>query len=233
MVFIALIFSLITGCGNTNVSDSNSLPISVQEQTVKAFKFSYEDIPQYKGIPYVIINNNVPDFDGVDSSKSFENYSELDSLGRCGEALANISRELMPTEKRGKIGMIKPSGWHTVKYPDVINDKYLYNRCHLIAFMLAGENANEKNLITGTRYLNIDGMLPFEDKVGDYVKATGNHVLYRVTPIFIGNELVARGVQMEAKSVEDNGKGVQFNVFCYNVQPHISINYMTGDSKKE
>lgn len=136
----------------------------------------------------------------------------------------------MPTEKRGAIGMVKPSGWHTVKYPELIKDRYLYNRCHLIGFQLAGENANTKNLITGTRYLNIDGMLPFEDEVADYVKETDNHVLYRVTPVFDGDNLVASGVQMEAESVEDDGAGVKFNVFCYNVQPGIGIDYATGDS---
>lgn len=136
----------------------------------------------------------------------------------------------MPTEKRGKIGMIKPSGWHTVKYPEIIKDRYLYNRCHMIGFQLAGENANEKNLITGTRYLNVDGMLPFEDEIADYVNNTGNHVLYRVTPVFNGDNLVASGVQMEAESVEDSGEGVKFNVYCYNVQPGIGIDYATGDS---
>lgn len=160
---------------------------------------------------------------------AFENYSDLDSLGRCGVAYANICKDIMPTEERGKIGMIKPSGWHTVKY-DVIKDRYLYNRCHLIGYQLAGENANPKNLITGTRYLNVEGMLPFENLVADYVNNTGNHVLYRVTPMFSGSNLVANGVLIEAKSVEDNGGGILFNVYCYNVQPGVGINYENGDS---
>ena len=166
------------------------------------------------------------------AADSFENYSQLDSLGRCGQAYAMISTETMPTEKRGSIGQIKPSGWHTVRYDDLISDKYLYNRCHLIGFQLAGENANEKNLITGTRYMNVEGMLPFEDEVADYVKETGNRVLYRVTPVYEGDDLVARGVVMEAYSVEDSGEGVSFNVFVYNVQPGIVIDYATGDSQR-
>lgn len=163
------------------------------------------------------------------TTTAFENYSDLDSLGRCGVAYANICKDIMPTEERGKIGMIKPSGWHTVKY-DVIKDRYLYNRCHLIGYQLAGENANPKNLITGTRYLNVEGMLPFENLVADYVNNTGNHVLYRVTPMFSGSNLVANGVLIEAKSVEDNGGGILFNVYCYNVQPGVGINYENGDS---
>ena len=188
----------------------------------------------YLGVPYVEINNNIPLFD--DSEKTtevFERYSQLDSLGRCGEAYANICLELMPTEERGEIGMIKPSGWHTIKYNELIDGNYLYNRCHLIAFSLAGENANELNLITGTRYLNVEGMKPFEVKVAQYVERTGNHVLYRVTPIYEGNNLLANGVQMEAWSVEDNGKGICFNVYCFNVQPGIVIDYKSGESKVE
>lgn len=180
---------------------------------------------------YTVLNDNIPNFTEDDmSTESFENYSELDSLGRCQVAYANICQELMPTEKRGEIGMVKPSGWHTVKYPEVIKDNYLYNRCHLIAYCLAGENANEKNLITGTRYMNVSGMLPFETMVADFVKETGYHVLYRVTPIFEDDNLVASGVEMEAKSVEDNGEGVLFHVYCYNVQPSVSIDYATGNS---
>lgn len=190
-----------------------------------------EYIPVYAGEPYVELNNGIPLFtDEEKNADVFENYSELDSLGRCGVAYANICIELMPTEDRGEIGMIKPSGWHTVKYNDLIDGNYLYNRCHLIAFCLAGENANEMNLITGTRYLNVEGMLPFELQVAQYVEKTGNHVLYRVTPIFEGNNLVASGVQIEAWSVEDNGQGICFNVYCYNVQPGIEIDYKTGDS---
>lgn len=191
---------------------------------------SLDAIPAYNGKAYVAVNNNEPFFTDSDmTTTAFENYSDLDSLGRCGVAYANICRDIMPTEERGKIGMIKPSGWHTVKY-DVIKDRYLYNRCHLIGYQLAGENANPKNLITGTRYLNVEGMLPFENLVADYVNNTGNHVLYRVTPMFSGSNLVANGVLIEAKSVEDNGGGILFNVYCYNVQPGVGINYENGDS---
>lgn len=191
---------------------------------------SLDAIPAYDGKAYVAVNNNEPFFTDSDmTTTAFENYSDLDSLGRCGVAYANICKEIMPTEKRGKIGMIKPSGWHTVKY-DVIKDRYLYNRCHLVGYQLAGENANPKNLITGTRYLNVEGMLPFENLVADYVNNTGNHVLYRVTPMFSGSNLVANGVLIEAKSVEDNGGGILFNVYCYNVQPGVGINYENGDS---
>lgn len=191
------------------------------------------DVPEYSGSPYVEINNNEPEFSENDmTTQPFENYSEIDSLGRCGVAYANVCTDIMPTEERGKIGMIKPSGWHTVKY-DNVDGKYLYNRCHLIGYQLSGENANEKNLITGTRYLNVDGMLPFENEVADYVHKTNNHVLYRVTPIFEGDNLVASGVWMEAKSVEDNGEGVKFSVYVYNVQPGITIDYATGESKKQ
>ena len=192
--------------------------------------FASETIPEYSGNPYVELNGNLPYFTDEElSTTAFELYSELDSLGRCGAGYANICKEIMPTEERGSIGMVKPTGWHTVKY-DCIADRYLYNRCHLIGYQLAGENANEKNLITGTRYLNVDGMLPFENEVADYVNDTDNHVLYRVTPVFSGNNLLASGVIIEAKSVEDNGAGVQFNVYCYNVQPGISIDYTTGES---
>jgi DNA-entry nuclease len=191
---------------------------------------SLDAIPAYDGKAYVAVNNNEPFFTDSDmTTTAFENYSDLDSLGRCGAAYANICKDIMPTEERGKIGMIKPSGWHTVKY-DVIKDRYLYNRCHLIGYQLAGENANPKNLITGTRYLNVEGMLPFENLVADYVNNTGNHVLYRVTPMFSGSNLVANGVLIEAKSVEDNGGGILFNVYCYNVQPGVGINYENGDS---
>lgn len=191
---------------------------------------SLKDIPKYSGKAYVAVNNNVPFFTAKDmTTKAFENYSALDSQGRCGVAYANVCKELMPTEKRGSIGQVKPSGWHTVKY-DCVDGKYLYNRCHLIGYQLTAENANEKNLITGTRYLNIEGMLPFENMVTDYVKETNNHVLYRVTPIFDGSNLVASGVLMEAKSVEDDGKGILYNVYCYNVQPGVTIDYNTGNS---
>ena len=191
---------------------------------------SLEDIPEYNGKPYVYINSNVPFFNESDLTiTSFEKYSELDSLGRCGVAVASIGKDIMPTEERGAIGSVKPSGWHTVRYQG-IDGNYLYNRCHLIGYQLSGENANENNLITGTRYLNVEGMLPFENMVAEYVEETNNHVLYRVTPIFEGNNLLASGVLIEAKSVEDNGKGIQFNVYCYNVQPGIEIDYKTGKS---
>ncbi|MBS7007291.1 DNA/RNA non-specific endonuclease [Anaerostipes sp.] len=193
---------------------------------------SIDNIPEYSDQMYVEVNSNRPDFSSKDlKSKSYESYSKLDSLGRCGTAEANIGKDIMPTKKRGAIGMVKPTGWHTVKYSNV-DGKYLYNRCHLIGYQLTGENANKKNLITGTRAMNVDGMLPFEDMVADYVKETGNHVLYRVTPVYEGKDLVARGVQMEAMSVEDKGKSVEFNVFVYNVQPGISIDYKTGQSTK-
>lgn len=194
---------------------------------------SVEDIPAYSGEPYVILNNNWPDFDAEDlTTEPFELYSELDYLGRCGVAYANICLEIMPTEPREEIGQVKPSGWHTAKY-ECVEGKYLYNRCHLIGYQLAGENANKQNLITGTRYMNVDGMLPFENMVDSYVEETGNHVLYRVTPIFDGGNLVASGVQMEAFSVEDEGEGLCFNVYIYNVQPGVSIDYATGDSWEE
>ncbi|MGM9936828.1 MAG: stalk domain-containing protein [Candidatus Ornithomonoglobus sp.] len=191
------------------------------------------EIPPYSGEPYIVVNGNKAYFDPSElTTEPFENYSELDELGRCGAAYANICKELMPTEARESIGSVKPTGWHTVKY-DFVSGKYLYNRCHLIGYQLAGENANAKNLITGTRYLNVTGMLPFENMVADYVEETDNHVLYRVTPIFEGDNLVADGVLMEAESVEDNGEGVSFNVFCYNVQPGVIIDYATGDSWAE
>ena len=184
----------------------------------------------YQGEPYVVINDNNPDITETDmTTASFESYGELDGLGRCTTAYANIGKDLMPAEKRGSIGEVKPTGWQTAKY-DNVDGKYLYNRCHLIGYQLTGENANAKNLITGTRYLNVDGMLPFENMVADYIKETGNHVLYRVTPVFFGDNLVASGVQMEAKSVEDNGDGVLFNVYCFNAQPGIAIDYATGSS---
>ena len=178
--------------------------------------FSMEDIPAYSGDPYVVINGNQPDFTEEDrtSTVSFESYSPLDALGRCGPACANIGQDLMPTEDRESISSVTPSGWINREY----DGEYLYNRCHLIGFQLTGENANEENLITGTRYMNVDGMLPFENLAADYIRETGNHVLYRVTPVFEDRDLVASGVQMEAWSVEDSGEGVCFNVYVYNVQ---------------
>lgn len=191
---------------------------------------SLEDIPEYSGEAYVAVNGNRPFFtDGDYTTTSYETYSPLDGLGRCGAAEANVGQDLMPTEARGNISSVKPTGWHSSKY-DFVDGKSLYNRCHLIGYQLTAENANKQNLITGTRYLNVIGMLPFENMVADYVHETNNHVLYRVTPIFDGSDLVARGVLMEAWSVEDGGEGVCFNVYCYNVQPGVEIDYATGDN---
>ena len=221
----------VAGEDSSGALDSKDKVDGPQEDLVNNNSYvSLDAIPAYDGRAYVAVNNNEPFFTDSDmTTTAFENYSDLDSLGRCGVAYANICKDIMPIEERGKIGMIKPSGWHTVKY-DVIKDRYLYNRCHLIGYQLAGENANPKNLITGTRYLNVEGMLPFENLVADYVNNTGNHVLYRVTPMFSGSNLVANGVLIEAKSVEDNGGGILFNVYCYNVQPGVGINYENGDS---
>ena len=195
--------------------------------------YSIDAIPEYSGRAYIILNDNNPDFnyEGM-SNVTFELYSNLDDLGRCGVAYANLGLETMPDDERGSIGMIKPSGWHTIKY-DIVSGKYLYNRCHLIGYQLSGENANEKNLITCTRQMNTGVMLDYENMVADYIKETGNHVLYRVTPVYEGDNLLATGVQMEALSIEDNGNGIKFNVFIYNVQDGIVINYENGDSKLE
>ncbi|MCD8021234.1 MAG: DNA/RNA non-specific endonuclease [Clostridiales bacterium] len=198
--------------------------------TASAVSFDLSDIPEYTGSPYVVIDDNVPDFDEEDmTTDSFETYAELDSLGRCGVAYACIGTDLMPTEARGSISEVKPTGWHSVQY-DIVEGKSLYNRCHLIGYQLTAENANKNNLITGTRYLNVDGMLPFENMVADYIEETDYHVLYRVTPVFDDDNLVASGVQMEAMSVEDEGEEILFNVYCYNVQPGIVIDYATGGS---
>lgn len=207
-----------------------------QEQTGGEMKSSGQEAEltaeDYRGEPYMEINGNEPDFTEEElQTESYEEYSDLDALGRCGTAQACIGTDLMPTEKRGSIGQVKPTGWHLVKY-DNVDGKYLYNRCHLIGYQLTGENANEKNLITGTRYMNVEGMLPFEDQVADYVEETDNHVLYRVTPVYQGDNPVASGVQMEAESVEDGGQGISYNVFVYNVQPDITIDYTTGESWK-
>ena len=192
-----------------------------------AASYDLTSLPDYSGDPYVAVNDNVPYFTEDDyTTNSFESYSDLDALGRCGVAYACVGSDLMPTEDRESISSVKPSGWINVEY----DGQYLYNRCHLIGFQLTGENANEKNLITGTRYMNVDGMLPFENMVADYVKETDNHVLYRVTPVFEGDNLVASGVLMEAYSVEDSGEGVTFCVYAYNVQPGITIDYATGAS---
>lgn len=195
---------------------------------------SYRDVPAFEGNPYVYVNDGEPTFTDEQraAEPGHEHYGELDELGRCTAAFAVVGPETQPTEKRGSIGEIRPSGWQMAKY-DFVEGKYLFNRCHLLGYQLTGENANPQNLITGTRYLNIQGMLPFENAVADYVDATGNHVLMAVTPIFEGSELVARGVHMMAESVEDGGEGVAFNVFCYNVQPGVVIDYGTGESMLE
>lgn len=207
--------------------------IKYSEGSIKTIEnIDKENIPEYSGEAYIYLNGNVPEFtDEEKTTQSFENYSELDNLGRCGVAYANVSVDTMPTEERGSIGQVKPSGWHTVKY-DIVSGKYLYNRCHLIGYQLTGENANEQNLITCTRYMNATTMLQFESEVAAYVEETNNHVLYRVTPYFEEDNLVVTGVQMEAYSVEDNGE-LQFNVFVYNVQPGIKIDYATGESSLE
>lgn len=193
--------------------------------------FDLDTIPEYSGEAYVAINGNEPDFAEKDlSTKSYEYYSELDHLGRCGVTVACLGQDLMPTEDRESISHVKPSGWVQGQY-DFVDGNSLYNRCHLIGFQLAGENANEKNLITGTRYLNTIGMLPFENMVADYIKETDNHVMYRVTPIYDGGNLVASGVQMEGYSVEDEGEGIYFNVYAYNVQPGVEIDYATGENQ--
>ena len=226
---ITLIIILVAGYYENKYEDSNQ---NIQATEGIQTSFNLEDVPEFDGkTPYVIINNNEPEFTDEDfDTNTFEKYSELDSLGRCGVAYANVSKETMPTEARGDISKVKPTGWHAVKY-DCVEGKYLYNRCHLIGYQLTAENANKQNLITGTRYLNVEGMLPFENQVAEYVKQKNGHVLYRVTPIFEENNLVANGAQMEAESVEDRGEEVKFNVYVYNVQPNIKIDYLTGSSE--
>lgn len=229
-------------CSSTNISstnnsgqvtenpNSNNILLTNPNENNADTNISISDIPKYSGKDYIILNNNVPNFSEADlTTTSFEEYSPLDSLGRCGVAYSNIGTDIMPTEKRESISSVKPSGWQSVKY-DIVEGKYLYNRSHLIGYQLTAENANDRNLITGTRYFNATLMLPYENMVADYIKETNNHVLYRVTPVFEGDNLVATGVQMEAKSVEDNGEGIEFNVFVYNVQPGITIDYATGNS---
>ena len=209
-------------------AQQETVPVSGTQQS----DISMETIPEYDGEPYVVIDDNEPNFTEEElQPEAYETYGTLDALGRCSTAEASIGEELMPTEKRGAIGQVKPTGWHTVKY-DMVEGKYLYNRCHLIGYQLTAENANEKNLITGTRYMNTEGMLPFENMVADYIKETGNHVMYRVTPVFEGENLVASGVQMEAESVEDQGADLSFNVYVYNVQPGVEIDYKTGESRE-
>lgn len=235
IIIIIVAYFLMGGYKEANIrkvllalDDKEKAEVSRKEDG--SFDFKY--IADYSGEPYVEINENRPFFkDSEKKIKEFESYAKLDKLGRCGTAFACVGEGLMPTEKRGSIGKVRPTGWQTVKY-DNVDGKYLYNRCHLIGYQLTGENANERNLITGTRYLNVEGMLPFENLIADYVKETENHVLYRVTPVFVGNNLVAHGVLMEALSLEDEGEGVSFCVFVYNVQPGISINYKNGKSKR-
>lgn len=231
---ILSVFIFLTGCSGAKSKDdsgNNSKHSNTQTQNSTDTTNNVNDIPPFSDLPYVAINNNIPNFTDKDKvTKSYEKYAELDSLGRCGVTMACIGVDIMPTEERGSIGQVKPSGWQTVKY-DIVDGKYLYNRCHLIGYQLTGENANRQNLITGTRYLNIEGMLPFENMIADYVKETKNHVIYRVTPIFDGNNLVARGIQLEGYSVEDDGEGICFNVYAYNNQPGILINYANGESK--
>lgn len=251
MVCLALVMQSASGCGTTEPAQgtqetTDDIEEKTQEQTVTEEQekslpstenattieetFDFAAVPAYDGKAYVAVNDNIPFFTEEElSSASYETYGELDPLGRCTVCVASVGQDLMPAEERGNIGAVKPTGWHTVKY-DFVDGKYLYNRCHLIGYQLTGENANEKNLITGTRYLNIEGMLPFENMVADYVKETNQHVMYRVTPVFEGDNLLAAGVLMEGKSVEDNGEGVLFCVFAYNVQPGVSIDYATGES---
>lgn len=229
---VLIVFIIILGITGYFSNTTNNI------NTVSDFNIvstNIDDIPEYQGDPYVLINNNEPLFNQSDyTTDAFEIYSDLDELGRCGVAYANICKKIMPLENedRESISSITPSGWKQARYEGVIEGNYLYNRCHLIGYQLSGENLNEKNLITGTRYMNTEGMLPFENDIDDYIdKNINNHVLYRVTPIFEGTNLIASGVQMEAYSVEDNGEGICFNVFVYNVQPGIVINYATGESK--
>ena len=242
-LFIVLLVLVVTQMKDGLPSLTGTDPLSEDEQIQVQFELMNEHpdydlskIPKFKDKPYVELNNNKPNFTEKElkaAEKSFEFYSDFDELGRCGTCVASVGQDIMPTEKRGSIGMVKPTGWHTVRYDDIIPDRYLYNRCHLIGYQLTGENANEYNLITGTRYLNIDGMLSFENDIAEYVEETNNHVLYRVTPIFHDDDLVASGLIMEAKSIEDNGEGICFCVYAYNEQPGIIIDHKTGESKRK
>lgn len=234
-LIVAIIIICIAGFEYINPNNTNNVENTISEETIS---FDLSTIPEYSSNPYVEINNNVAYFTKEDyTTEPFERYSEWDNLGRSGVAFANICRQVMPKdgEERGEIGSVKDlSGWVQKRYDNIIKDKYLYNRCHLIGWQLAGENANKQNLITGTRYLNTEGMLPFENLVADYIQSNkNNHVLYRVTPIFEGDNKLASGVQMEACSVEDKGQGLQFNVYCYNVQPGVVIDYATGESHEK
>lgn len=233
IITVLAVMLLLPGCQRINENEISTITYvqktKTQESTTETVSEN-QDIDCSSDIPYIVLNDNTPSFSEDEiTTESFECYSEFDKIGRCGTAFACVGIDLMPTEERGDIGQVKPTGWHTIKY-DCVDGKYLYNRCHLIGYQLTGENANEKNLITGTRYLNTEGMLPFENIVAEYVKNTGNHVMYRVTPEFEGSNLLANGVQIEAWSVEDEGNGVCFNVFVYNIQPGIMIDYATGES---
>lgn len=231
LLILIVSLSVLSGCSAGENNFFNDLDITAQSAS-DYVNYDLSNIPDYDGKAYVELNGNMPELSESEKtySESFEEYGKLDSLGRCTYAVSCIGKDLMPTEKRGSIGSVKPSGWHISKY-DFVDGKYLYNRCHLIGYQLTAENANERNLITGTRYLNVEGMLPFENDVADYIEITNNHVYYKVTPIFEGNNLVANGVQMQAYSVEDNGQGISFNVYCYNVQPGVAIDYATGDNQ--
>lgn len=241
---LLLILSVcLTSCGNQGQTDSGKDSNTQSGTKVAAEDHSAEekgsdsesyvtvdDVPAYSGEPYVEVNDNQPEFTEEElTTVSYEDYSELDELGRCQTAEACIGQDLMPTEARESISSVKPTGWRNKSY-DTVDGGYVYNRCHLIGFQLTGENANEENLITGTRYMNVEGMLPFEDEVAAYIKETDNHVMYRVTPVFEGDDLVASGVQMQAESVEDDGVGISFNVYVYNVQPYVVIDYKTGEN---
>ena len=241
---LLLILSVcLTSCGNQGQTDSGKDSNTQSGTKVAAEDHSAEekgsdsesyvtvdDVPAYSGEPYVEVNDNQPEFTEEElTTVSYEDYSELDELGRCQSAEACIGQDLMPTEARESISSVKPTGWKNKSY-DTVDGGYVYNRCHLIGFQLTGENANEENLITGTRYMNVEGMLPFEDEVAAYIKETDNHVMYRVTPVFEGDDLVASGVQMQAESVEDDGAGISFNVYVYNVQPYVVIDYKTGEN---
>ena len=241
---LLLILSVcLTSCGNQGQTDSGKDSNTQSGTKVAAEDHSAEekgldsesyvtvdDVPAYSGEPYVEVNDNQPEFTEEElTTVSYEDYSELDELGRCQTAEACIGQDLMPTEARESISSVKPTGWKNKSY-DTVDGGYVYNRCHLIGYQLTGENANEENLITGTRYMNVEGMLPFEDEVAAYIKETDNHVMYRVTPVFEGDDLIASGVQMQAESVEDDGVGISFNVYVYNVQPYVVIDYKTGEN---
>lgn len=232
IVALALVISGFVSLVKDDAVESKNEFQALVEEARRSSCFSVEMVPKFDGEGTVLVNGDIPFFDETDLSKEpFQQFDPLDSLGRCGRAEACIDKSMMPTEPRGEIGMIKPSGWQISKYP-FVDGKYLYNRCHLIGYQLTGENANEKNLITGTRYLNTEGMLPLENEVADYIEKTNTRVLYRVTPVFDGSDLVACGVLMEAFSVEDGGQGICFCRFCYNVQPGVDIDYSNGNNQE-